>query len=101
MSRLKHKRGRKSNYLKSLNTDYHREVRRKVLIRDNFKCKICESTLFLELHHISYYVNSENIVGKELQYLEWLVILCAECHQLVHDNIRHQYNPKNKNKTYV
>ena len=98
MARLKHKRGRKSNYVKSLDNDYHREVKRKALIRDGFKCKICQSTLFLELHHISYYVNGVNIIGKELEYLEWVVILCGKCHPEVHNNLTHKWNPKNWNK---
>jgi 5-methylcytosine-specific restriction endonuclease McrA len=98
MSRLKHKRGRKSNYVKSLDNDYHREVKRKALVRDGFQCKICSSTIFLELHHISYYINNINIIGKELQYMEWVVILCEKCHPEVHANLRHRWNPKNWDK---
>jgi len=41
MARLNHKAGRKSNYLKSLNNDYHREVRRRAFFRDGFKCVDC------------------------------------------------------------
>ena len=84
MSRLQSKKGRKSNYVKSLNNDYHREVRRKALIRDNFECQICKSKLFLELHHKKYYINGVSILGRELEHMEHVVILCGKCHQKQH-----------------
>jgi len=98
MSRLSNKKGRKSNYSKSLNNDYHKEVRRKALLRDNFKCKICSSVLFLELHHIAYYIDGLTIVGIELEFMPWVVILCCECHQKVHNDKTHYFNPVNVNK---
>jgi len=101
MSRLKHKKGRKSNYVKSLNNDYDREVRRRVLIRDDFKCKLCGSASFLEKHHITYYIDNKSIVGCELEFLYALVMLCSTCHQVVHNDKGHMYNPNNYNKEYV
>lgn len=101
MSRLSRKRGRKSNYSKSLNNDYHKEVRRKTLLRDKFKCKICDSNLFLELHHITYYVDGKSIIGVELEFMQWVVMLCEECHQEAHDDEKHIYSPKNKNKKSI
>ena len=100
MARLKHKRGRKSNYVKSLDNDYHREVRRKVMIRDGFQCRFpgCNCRINLELHHITYFVDVVNIVGKELDYLEWMVMLCEGHHEDVHKDINHIWNPKNRNK---
>lgn len=95
MSRLQHKKGRKSNYAKSLNNDYHKELRRKVMLRDNFACKLCGSKLFLEMHHITYYQNGISIVGNELEFMGWLVMLCADCHQLVHNDKSHKFNPNN------
>lgn len=79
MARLQHRKGRKSNYVKSLNTDYHREVRRRALIRDGFQCVDCNTKLNLELHHISYAHR-----GCELDYMEDVVILCEKCHQKRH-----------------
>lgn len=100
MTRLKNKRGRKSKYQKSLNNEYHREVRRRTLIRDEFRCRYpgCGSKLFLELHHIKYYIKGESIIGKELEddNMKWVVIVCASHHQTVHKNKNHQWNPKNK-----
>lgn len=99
MSRLQHKKGRKSNYSKSLDNDNHREVRRQALIRDNFECKICKSKLFLELHHISYYANGHCIIGNELNNMEWVVIVCSEHHKQIHQDLNHVWNPKNGLKT--
>lgn len=93
MSRLKHKRGRKSNYSKSLNNENHREVRRRALLREDFHCKVCEKRIRLELHHIDY-----KYLGKELQNMKWVVLLCEDHHQEVHNDLRHKWNPKNFNK---
>ena len=103
MARLKYKRGRKSKYVKSLDNDYHREVKRKALIRDGFKCKNegCNSTTFLELHHITYWLKGQSIIGTELVNLQWVVIVCEKCHQQIHDDLTHKWNPKNWDKESV
>ena len=100
MARLNHKKGRKSNYVKSLGNTNHREVKRKALIRDKFQCREegCNSKIYLELHHITYYVDNLPIIGKELEYLEWVVILCERCHQKVHSDVNHKWNPNNIRK---
>ena len=49
MSRLQHKKGRKSNYSKTLNNEVWREVRLRVIARDRC-CKHCGSRLYLEVH---------------------------------------------------
>lgn len=99
MGRLNHKRGRPSNYRKSLkNNPYWEKVKRKVRIRDNFKCICCGKTIGLETHHITYYVNGISITGKELDHLEWMATLCEKHHQEAHNDIRHPLNPNNKNK---
>jgi 5-methylcytosine-specific restriction endonuclease McrA len=79
MSRLQHKRGRKSNYAHSLNSEYWKEVRQKILARDR-KCVKCGSVLFLEVHHKTYIHK-----GDELEYLEDLILLCSNCHQKEHN----------------
>lgn len=101
MSRLQKKKGRKSNYLKSLSNDYYKEVKRRCLIRDNFKCKRCGSEINLELHHITYYIDGICIIGKELDYLKWCVIVNEIIHQKIHNDITDIWNPKNKNKQSV
>lgn len=81
MSRLQHKRGRKSNYVLSyLQTDYWREVRMMVIARDRC-CRRCGSRLYLEVHHITYYYKGQSIVGREKEFLFCLVLLCSKCHE--------------------
>lgn len=93
MSRLQHKRGRKSNYSKSLNNENHLEVRRRALLREGFACKVTGKKIGLELHHIDY-----KYLGKELENMEWVVIVNSEVHQQIHNDINHKWNPKNPNK---
>lgn len=103
MARLQHRPGRRSNYLKSLNNDYHRELRRRVFVRDGFRCKECGSKLYLELHHITYYMNGISILGHELEgdNIKWCVTSCGKCHPKIHKNITHKWNPGNRNKEYI
>ncbi|MEK0369755.1 MAG: hypothetical protein QQN55_01170 [Nitrosopumilus sp.] len=97
MSRLFSKRGRKSNYLKSLNSPQWNIVKRRVRIRDNFTCIIhgCGKQANLETHHITYMVFGFSIVGEEINYLEWMATLCEDCHHEVHKKKNHPLNPKN------
>lgn len=96
MSRLKHKRGRPSNYRKTLqqNPDWE-VVKRKTRIRDNFQCVLCSAKTRLEAHHTTYKVNGKSIVGKELEYLEAVVTVCEKCHEAIHKDPGHKLNPKN------
>lgn len=96
MARLNNKRGRKSNYLKSLNNDYHRSVRERALLRDGFRCKLCDQRHRLELHHISY-----EHQGNELEHMETVVILCETHHQEAHNDPNHVFNPKNPRKKLI
>ncbi|AWG26023.1 HNH endonuclease [Flavobacterium kingsejongi] len=100
MGRLNHKRGQPSNYRQSIKSNpYWDEVKKRIRLRDDFKCVECGSTIRLETHHISYYVNGQSIVGHELDHLNWLVTLCETCHDKSHSDENHKYNPKNSNKT--
>jgi len=84
MSRLQHKSGRKSNYVRSFsNSEYWKEVRQKIIARDR-KCVVCGSQLYLEVHHKKYIKNGVSIVGKELDHLDCLELLCSECHKQKH-----------------
>ena len=79
MSRLQHKRGRKSNYALSLNSEYWNEVKLHIRARDR-KCVKCGSILYLEVHHKTY-INK----GNELEHLDDLILLCSECHKKEHN----------------
>jgi len=84
MSRLQHKRGRKSNYVRELGqSEYWREVRQLVIARDR-SCRLCDSKLYLEVHHLRYYVNGISIVGREKEFLSELQLLCSKCHAKIH-----------------
>ena len=102
MGRLSRKRGRPSNYRKSIQSNpYWETVKRKVRIRDGFKCVMTGSTIKLETHHITYTVNGKSIVGNELEHLEWMVTLCEEEHQKAHTIPSHPFNPSNRNKLNI
>lgn len=79
MARLANKKGRKSNYAKSLDTEMWRETRRRILLRDKFMCVDCGSKLFLEVHHLTY-----KFKGDELNNLDTLITLCSDCHKKRH-----------------
>jgi 5-methylcytosine-specific restriction endonuclease McrA len=97
MARLAHKPGRKSNYVHTLRSSgaYWEMVRRSVRIRDNHKCVLCKKQTELEVHHLTYYADGGSILGKEMQHLDKLVLLCSGCHQEVHEDLKHLLNPKN------
>lgn len=102
MARLQHKRGRPSNYRKSLiNNPYWEEVKRRVRVRDGHHCVICYELLNLEVHHIAYQVDGESIIGKEQDHLEWLCLVCEKCHTEIHKNFRNKLNPNNKYKINI
>ena len=83
MSRLQHKKGRKSNYSKSLNNEYWHEVRRRALIAADFKCQFanCDEVIGLETHHTAYFVNGISIIGKELEHMCCIKMLCEKHHK--------------------
>lgn len=88
MSRLQHKRGRKSAYVHRLsNNPCWEKVARKVRLRDGHKCRICGASYPLEVHHRRYKVNGVSIVGNELEHMDCLVTLCGGCHEKVHKGI--------------
>lgn len=100
MSRIK---GKKSAYLKSLeNNPYWDEVVRKIKLRDNFTCQATDKRINLSVHHIAYiiWVKGEriDIRGRELEFLEWLILLNQEFHSKMHLNNSHALNPNNVNK---
>jgi hypothetical protein len=63
---------------------YYEGNYRKVLERDNNKCRKCESTIKLTVHHIDYsgfYLKRDGIVNNGLDNL---ILLCDTCHQNLH-----------------
>lgn len=102
MSRLAHQRGRPSDYRKSLQNDCNwEEVKYRIRCRDGHVCVCCGKNYGLEVHHIAYYVNRISIRGKELEHLEWLALVCEECHSFIHHTGDHPLNPKNEVKVNI
>lgn len=65
----------KSAYLRSAKWA---SLKREILTRDNFKCRCCNSTSSLEIHHIDY-----SQLGDE--HISQLVTLCSNCHTKLHN----------------
>lgn len=66
-------------YKEFLATEYWKKVRIAVLTRDGYKCMICSSKLFLNVHHDTYKNR-----GRELKHLGDLITLCRTCHKEHH-----------------
>ncbi len=64
-------------YARYLCSHAWRELRKKVLIRDNYECQHCGSKENLEVHHITY-----RRVFRE--WLSDLITLCKSCHMKEH-----------------
>lgn len=97
MARIK---GRKSKYIQSLNSQYWERVKHKIKMRDGFVCQISGKRINLSVHHISYFVFKNGIKidirGRELQFLEWLILVNQDEHEKIHANTSHALNPKNQ-----
>jgi hypothetical protein len=66
-----------SAYKKYINSDYWKVKRKKILERDNFKCRLCKIAEAKDIHHLSY----RNLCNES--DLE-LVSLCRQCHSTIH-----------------
>ena len=71
------------------------EIRERILLRDNFECRLCGSTQHLHCHHIRGTHRFH-----EQDYPEDLCILCEDCHTMIHhyfrvvDSIKDYYDQK-------
>ncbi len=55
-----------------------RELRRKVYEREGFRCALCDSTKYIQVHHVV----KRSLGGPDTE--QNLVCLCADCHALAH-----------------
>ncbi len=62
-----------------LNTEHWQSVRQKALERDGHRCRVCNSTEQLNVHHRSY-------ERRGFEEPEDVTTLCKECHQTFHEN---------------
>lgn len=59
-----------------------------VLSESNYKCALCGSFMFLELHHIVYRSENKSLIDNP----DNCIMLCSNCHRLVHSN-KKKYQP--------
>lgn len=53
-----------------------------VIERDNYSCRLCGSTNWLQLHHVLYRSQRRDLINN----IDNCIMLCEECHRLVHSN---------------
>jgi 5-methylcytosine-specific restriction endonuclease McrA len=61
-----------------LDAEAYRELRERVLRRDNWRCQFCGSMANLEIHHQQFRSHS----GTDTE--ENLITLCNGCHSYIH-----------------
>lgn len=66
-----------TTYEAYLQTEAFDRIRQKVFARDHYRCVVCESMDYLQVHHLTY----DNVYHEEL---EDLITLCRQCHAAYH-----------------
>ena len=61
-----------------LDADGYRELHRRILERDGWRCQFCGSMQNLQVHHLKFRSQSGGDVEQNL------ITLCADCHEQVH-----------------
>lgn len=59
-----------------------KEVYNTVIERDNYSCRLCGSTTWIQLHHILYRSQRKDLIND----INNCIMLCDNCHRLVHNN---------------
>lgn len=65
-----------------------KETYNKVMKRDNYKCRLCDTHFNLNEHHIVYKSEDRKLINEPTN----LIVLCTKCHALVHSN-KHYWQP--------
>lgn len=74
---------KEKSYKYFLKSKYWELVREKVIKRDSNKCRKCNSTYILQVHHKTY----EHHFREHL-HLKDLILLCKNCHEKEHNIIK-------------
>jgi len=61
-----------------LDATSYRDLHRRVLERDGWRCQVCGSMQHLQVHHLKL----RSQAGSDVE--QNLITLCAECHERVH-----------------
>jgi 5-methylcytosine-specific restriction endonuclease McrA len=56
-------------------------LRKKVLMRDDWRCQVCGCLKNLDVHHL----RRRSAMGEDLETN--LITLCRDCHQILHNSI--------------
>ena len=64
--------------MKNMNASIPNSVRRKVYARDGFRCALCDSTRYIQIHHVI----PRGQGGSD--FVENLITLCSVCHGQAH-----------------
>ncbi len=67
------------NYTEYLQSNKWKKIARKIRAKYNYKCAECNSTIDLNVHHLTY-----EHIGNEQKHLDDLVLLCNKCHKTAH-----------------
>lgn len=78
-----------ANYYAYLKTPVWKEKRQETIVRDSGKCRLCNSSKSLHVHHRTY----PKVYGEEP--LGDLITLCKKCHDMFHGK-RHLSKHQNK-----
>lgn len=73
-------------YDKLLNTTEWKAKRLKILLRDGYRCRYCNSTNNLDIHHLYYNKYPNGKLVKPWDYPDSaLITLCRTCHKMWHE----------------
>lgn len=61
-----------------INANIPNQVRRRIYARDGYACALCDSTRYLQIHHVI----PRGCGGSNSDHN--LITLCSDCHALVH-----------------
>lgn len=59
-----------------------KEIYNTVIERDNYSCRLCGSTNWIQLHHILYRSQRKDLINN----IDNCIMLCDDCHKLVHSS---------------
>ena len=63
----------------TMHANINRELRRRIYRRDGWRCALCDSTRYLQIHHVI----PRGQGGPREEEMN-LITLCADCHALAH-----------------
>lgn len=74
------------NYEELLQTTEWHEKRKEILSRDFHRCRNCNATEKLQIHHRQYHYNpnEEGMIEPWLYENQYLITLCEACHKAGH-----------------